>query len=161
MRILTISAVVIISLIGVVWLVGMMLPATRVGRIEGRIAAPPAAILATIRAVEVQPQWRADVAGVARIGEGWSETTKRGQVITFTPDEMTEQRIRLRFSSDAGFSGTWAADMRADGAGTIITIEETVTIPSPLGRILSRLFFDPQKFATTYLAELTAKLEGQ
>jgi hypothetical protein len=161
MRFLTISAVVIIALIGAVWLIGMILPATRVGRIEGRINAPPAAILATIRAVEGQPQWRADVAGVARMGEGWSETTKRGQVISFTPEEMTEQRIRLRFAADAGFGGTWAADLRADGAGTIITIAETVTIPSPIGRIFSRLFFNPQDFATTYLAELTARVEGQ
>ncbi len=161
MRTLTISAVVIIALIGVIWLVGMLLPATRVGRIEGRIAAPPAAILATIRAVEDQPQWRADVAGVARMGEGWSETTKRGQVISFTPDEMTEQRIRLRFASQAGFSGVWQADLRAEGGGTIISIEERVTTPSAFGRIMSRLFFNPEHFATTYLAELTARVEGQ
>lgn len=161
MRFLAISAVGMIALIGAVWLVGMMLPATRVGRIEGRIAAPPAAILATIRAVEDQPQWRADVARVARTGAGWFETTKRGQVITFTPEEMTEQRIRLRFASDAGFGGLWQADLRADGAGTIITIAETVTIPSPIGRIFSRIFFNPQEFATTYLAELTARVEGQ
>jgi hypothetical protein len=139
----------------------MMLPTARVARIEGRVAAPPAAILATIRAVEDQPKWRADVARVARTPEGWTETTKRGQAIAFTPEEMTEQRIRLRFASDAGFGGLWQADLRGDGAGTIITIVETATIPSPIGRIFSRIFFNPQKFATTYLAELAASVEGQ
>jgi hypothetical protein len=161
MRFMTISAASFIALIGVIWLIGLTLPATRVGSIEGRIAVPPAAILEVIRAVEDQPQWRADVAKVIRTAEGWTETTTRGQVIAFTPDEMTEQRIRLRFASDAGFSGTWAADLRADGGETIISIEERVEIPSPFGRIFSRLFFNPQNFATTYLAELTARVEGQ
>jgi hypothetical protein len=161
MRFLTIFAAAIIALISVIWLIGMMLPTARVARIEGRVAAPPAAILATIRAVEDQPQWRADVARVARTPEGWTETTKRGQVIAFTPEEMTEQRIRLRFASQAGFSGVWQADLRAEGGGTIISIEERVTTPSAFGRIMSRLFFNPQHFATTYLAELTARVEGQ
>ena len=161
MRFLTISAAVIIALIGVIWLIGMMLPATRMGRVEGRINAQPAAILATIRAVEDQPQWRADVAGVARTAEGWTETTMRGQVTSFTPEELTVQRIRLRFASQAGFGGTWEANLRAEEGKTIIAIEEKVTISSPLGRIFSRLFFDPQKFATTYLAELTSRVEGK
>lgn len=161
MKHLTISVAAVIALISVIWLIGMMLPATRVARIEGRMTAPPAAILATIRAVEDQPQWRADVAEVTGTAKGWTETTHRGHVIDFTPEVMTQQRIRLRFASNAGFGGTWAADLRAERGETIIAITETVTTPSVFGRIMSRLFFNPQNFATKYLADLTARVEGK
>ena len=81
--------------------------------------------------------------------------------LTCKRQQFREQRIRLRFASQAGFGGTWEANLRAEEGKTIIAIEEKVTISSPLGRIFSRLFFDPQKFATTYLAELTSRVEGK
>jgi hypothetical protein len=160
MRILTISAGAIIACLAAIWLIGLALPATRVGKVEGRINVPPATVLEIIRAVEAQPDWRADVAAVTRTADGWIETTTRGQEIAFTPEIMTEEIIRLRFSSAAGFSGIWEAKLLADGAQTNISIAESVTTQSPIGRILSRLFFNPQAFATTYLAELTARSEG-
>ena len=160
MRLLTISAGAIIACLAAIWLIGLALPATRIGKVEGRINAPPATILEVIRAVEAQPDWRADVAAVTRTDTGWIETTTRGQDISFTPEMMTEEIIRLRFSSAAGFSGIWEAKLQAESAQTNISIAESVTIPSPMGRILSRLFFNPQAFATTYLAELTARSEG-
>lgn len=159
MRFVLISFAVIIALIGVIWIIGLALPATRQGQAQGSIAAPPAAILAVIRAVEEQPSWRGDVASVTRTMTGWTETTARGQVIAFIPDVMTQDLIRLRFTSNAGFSGTWQAQLRAEGDKTHITLEERVTIPAPFGRILSRLFFNPEHFATTYLAELKTRVE--
>lgn len=160
MRLLTIFVTVIIATMAAIWLIGLAMPATRVGKAEGVIPARPATILEIIRAAEAQPDWRADVAAVTRTDDGWIETTTRGQTIIFTPEIMSEQVIRLRFTSKAGFSGIWEAKLQADGAQTNISIEETVTTPSPLGRILSRLFFNPQAFATTYLAALKARSQG-
>ncbi|NBE07034.1 SRPBCC family protein [Paragemmobacter ruber] len=160
MRVLIWMGVALLLLAGLVVLVGWLLPATREGRAEVLIAADPARIVAVIADVEAQPDWRAGIAAVERTGDGWTEVTARGERITFVTEEMAETRIRLRFASDAGYAGTWEAVLTPEGAGTRIAVVERATVPSPLGRILARLFFDPGAFATTYLAALKSRVEG-
>ncbi len=138
---------------------GWLLPATREGQAATVIAAPPAAVLAVIRDVAAQPGWRAGITRVTPTPDGWVEETPRER-ITFTTDAMTETGIRLRFASDAGYTGTWQATLAPVAGGTRITATERATVPSPLGRILSRLLFDPGDVAATYLAALKARVEG-
>jgi hypothetical protein len=54
----------------------------------------------------------------------------------------------------------WEAVLTPEGESTRIAVLERATVPSPLGRVLARLFFDPEEFATTYLAALKARVEG-
>lgn len=159
MRFLVGLGVALPVLPGLVVLVGWLLPATREGRAETVIAAPPARIVAVIADVEAQPGWRDGVVAVERTGDGWVEVTARGERITFVTEEMDETRIRLRFASDAGYSGAWEAVLVPEGDGTRIAVVERAEVPSPLGRSLARLFFDPEAFATTYLAALKARVE--
>jgi hypothetical protein len=74
--------------------------------------------------VEAQPAWRAGIATVERTAEGWVEVTARGERIAFVAAEMGEARVRLRFASDAGYSGTWEAVLLPVGAGTRVSVLE-------------------------------------
>ena len=158
MRILILVLATLVLLVALVFLIGWLLPATREGRAETVITSPPDRILAVIADVEAQTEWRA-VGQVTGMAEAWQEVTPR-ETITFVADEMTETRIRLRFASTAGYTGTWEAVLEPVAGGTRIAVVERATVPSPLGRILSRLMFDPGRFATTYLAALKARVEG-
>lgn len=160
MRIAVWAVVALLILAGMVFLVGWLLPATREGRVETVIDAPPARIVAVIANVEAQVAWRDGIAAVERTAEGWVEVTARGERISFVAEEMSEARIRLRFASEAGYSGTWEAVMTPQAQGTQMKVLERAHIPSPLGRILARLLFNPQAFATKYLAALKARTEG-
>ncbi len=156
MRILILSLAAVLVLAALIFLTGWLMPATREGRAETVIAAPPDRILAVIADVEAQPDWRA-VGRVTRTAEGWEEVTPRGERIAFVAEEMTGTRIRLRFTSDAGYTGAWEAVLERVEGGTRIAVVERATVPSPIGRILSRLMFDPGAFATMYLADLKAR----
>lgn len=160
MRFLVWTCVALLLLAGLVFLVGWLLPAMREGRAEVVIAAPPARIVAVIADVEAQAEWRRGIAAVERTADGWIEVTARGERISFLAEEMGEARIRLRFASDAGYSGSWEAVLVPEGKGTRISVVERAEVPSPIGRVLARLFFDPEAFATTYLAALKARVEG-
>lgn len=159
MRILFLSLAVLLLLAGLMFLTGALLPATREGRAAITIAAPPERVLAVIADIEAQPQWR-DVRAVTRTPEGWVEITPRGERISFVAEEMTPARIRLRFTSDAGYAGEWRAVLEPVAAGTRIAVAERATIPSPLGRIIARLVFDPEAFAQRYLTALKTRVEG-
>ena len=160
MRFLIWSLVAFVVLGVVVLVVGWLLPAAREGRAEVVIDAPSVAVVAVIADVEAQGEWRAGITAVERTAEGWVEVTARGERISFVAEEMGEARVRLRFTSDAGYSGTWEAVLVPDGAETRVSVVERAVVPSPIGRILARLFFDPEEFATTYLAALKARVEG-
>lgn len=160
MRYLVWAVAAVLLFMALVYLLGWLLPATREGRAEVVIAAPPSRIVAVIADVEAQPDWRAGVAAVERNAEGWVEVTARGERISFVIEEMGEARIALRFTSDAGYSGAWEAVLVPEAAGTRVSVVERAVVPSPLGRILARLVFDPEAFATTYLVALKARVEG-
>jgi hypothetical protein len=159
MRILLLLLAVLLLLPAALWAVGSGLPAVREGQAETTIDAPLDRVLAVIAAVEEQPRWRGGVAAVERTSEGWVEVTERGERIAFVPDEMTEARIRLRFTSDAGYTGTWEAVLSPDGSGTRIVATERAEVPSPLRRLVARVVFDPEAFAATYLRELKSESE--
>jgi len=160
MRILILFGATVVVLMTLVLFIGWLLPETREGRAEASIKAPPDQVLAVIVDVETQPGWR-DVDAVTRTENGWFEMTARGERIDFVADEMFVDRISLRFTSDAGYSGEWEARMQPVSGGTQITVVERTTVPSPLGRIIARLMFDPTAFATAYLADLKDHVEGR
>ncbi len=160
MRFLVWGSAVLFLVGGLVFLLGWLLPDTREGRAEVVIAATPARIVAVIADVEAQTEWRQGITAIERSAGGWTEVTARGERIRFVTEEMGEARIRLRFASDAGYSGVWEAVLTPEAAGTRIAVVERAEIPAPLGRILARLFFDPEAFATMYLAALKARVEG-
>ena len=160
MRVVIWIGVALLALAGAMMAVGWALPATREGRAEVLIDAAPARIVAVIADVKAQAAWRQGISAVEQTAEGWVEVTARGERIAFVAEELGEARIRLRFASDAGYSGTWEAVLVPKGTGTRIAVVERAEIPSPIGRILARLFFDPEAFATTYLAALKARVEG-
>jgi hypothetical protein len=160
MRIVLVGLGVLVVLAGLGLLAGYLLPATREGRAETVILAPPEAVLRVIADVTGQQAWRSGIGAVERTADGWVETTERGERISFVAEEMTVRRVRLRFVSDAGYSGAWEAALTPTEGGTRISVVERATVPSPLGRILARLYFDPQAFATRYLAELKVRVEA-
>jgi hypothetical protein len=44
------------------------------------------------------------------------------------------------------------------GGGTELEVLERTTTPSPIGRILSRIFFDPAAFAAAYLDDVAREV---
>jgi hypothetical protein len=148
-------------LVGAFLAVGWMLPKGHEGRAELVIDAAPARVLEVILAVEAQPEWRAGISKVMRGPDGWAEITTGGEHITFVVEQADDTQVRLRFSSDAGYAGTWEAMLTPEGKGTRIAVLERAEMPSPLGRILARIFFDPDAFAADYLAALKARSEGE
>lgn len=137
----------------------LMLPETRSGSTESVISASPEAIIAVVKDVGAQPEWRSSVAAIAEDATGWTETTRIGDRIAFRWVHQAPDRLDLSFSSESGYAGTWTARLTRESGGTRMRVTETANLTSPVTRLLAYLFFDPVSFSRKYLAELKARVE--
>ena len=138
-------------------LYGYTLPKERTGSAEKQCQAAPKTILATILDVGSQASWRQSVKAVElkENNSVWIETTQGGEKIKFALLKTDEQAISMKFSSDSGYEGQWNARISPTSAGiSTVSVTEQVITQSPLGRIVSRLLFDPEEFSENYLNEL-------
>lgn len=154
-----IAASVLLALV-LLLLIGYMLPATREGTANRTFDAPSDLVRRTILDINSQPAWRARVVAIdGSSDEGWTEVTADGERVAFRLLDDVDTKITLEFASSRGYTGRWDADIAANpSGGTTLNVREQATTPSPIGRILSRLFFDPEAFAATYLDELAAEV---
>ena len=137
----------------------LMLPETRSGSTESVISASPEAIIAIVKDVGAQPEWRSSVAAIAEDATGWTETTRIGERIAFRWVHQAPDRLDLSFPSESGYAGTWTARLTRESGGTRMRVTETANLTSPVTRLLAYLFFDPVSFSRKYLAELKARVE--
>lgn len=139
---------------------GTLLPPTRSGSAEATIAAPRERILAVIRDVARQPEWRRDVGSVeTREDGGFVETTARGETIAFAWVDDPEADLALRFTSSRGYHGEWTATLQEVPGATRVVVAERVRLDGAISRVLSYLLFDPSRFSRRYLADLKARAE--
>ncbi len=144
MRILTYGIGLIAAAALAVVVIGFLLPATRQGASERLLAAPPAQVAETLLDVASQPGWRSGIVSVEPTADGWTERTDQGEAIAFRLVRNQPDLIELSFESSRGYHGTWQGVLAPQEGGTLLQITETAVTPSPIGRILSRLFFDPR-----------------
>jgi hypothetical protein len=159
MRVLTIGAVLLAAASLAIVAAGLLLAPTRQGTADRLLPGPSAPVAEILTDAAAQPDWRRGIATVEVGPGGWVERTEQGEAISFRPVVQSLDRIELQFESSCGYRGTWVGEISAQGDGTLLRIIETATTPSPIGRILSRLFFDPQAWTTTYLDALRAEVQ--
>lgn len=159
MKLFLMLSLSIIGLAALVLAAGMALSPMREGRAEIAIAVPPERVIAVITDVARQPEWRDGVASIEVDGDGWVETTTRGEVISFAWSKREPLKLALTFRSDAGYHGMWQAELEPQATGTLVTVVERAAIDNPLSRLMARMFFDPQAFAARYLQALKIEAE--
>jgi len=140
-----------------VYMFGYTLEPVRSGTSSKECEAPAKDLLATMLDVETQPKWRKGLASVQRTNEssGWVEKTQQGEEITFSLIDANDRSVSMSFIGDRGYSGKWNAELvQQSPTRTKLTAKEEVTVESPIGRVMSRMFFNPEDFASTYLTEL-------
>lgn len=152
--------VFLVSAIGGIIALGMLLPATRAGSAEATIAAAPAHIVAIVRDVARQPEWRSQVRTVSVLADGkWIETTADGQAITFSWLQTEGLALSLHFSA-RGYDGEWRAELTPVSGATRVVVHEKVRLGGAISKLISYALFDPAQFASNYLVELKNRAES-
>lgn len=150
-------------LVGIVVLIGLLLPKGHRASRTMFYAAPPEAVYAAISDFEKFPEWRTGVKRVEMLSRGeptrFREDGPNG-AITYKVEALEpNQRLVTRIDDpELPFGGTWTLEVKPAAGGTELTITEDGEIYNPIFRALAKVFFSPYDTIDTYQADLKKRL---
>lgn len=118
------TVVVLVSLVGVIALVGFFLPVNHESSRSADFNRPPAHVYALLSDLDHYSNW-------------WPENDVRSEIVEQTPPS----RIVTRIVGQTAFGGTWTFEIEPNGSGSHVTITERGEIYNVIFRTLARFVF--------------------
>ena len=143
--------------------IGLCTPRRHTASRTLRTGQPPETVWRAITDYENQPRWRGDVKQTVRLAdrnghEVWRETYEDGTEITLETTEAARPARLVRVIADEGgpFSGRWEYEIKAEGAGSLLTITEHGEVPNPFFRFVARYLLGHTYFMEKFEKDLAA-----
>ena len=150
----------LVVLVGVMALIGSMLPKTHEASRSISLRKSPPEVYAVIRDFASHPKWRADVKQIdVEASQGgpvyFREVGKNGTVNYELTDDIPAQRMVTRIrDTDLGYAGQWTYTLSPENGGTRVTIREDGEVSNVLFRFMSRYIFGQTSTIDSYLTSL-------
>lgn len=158
--------IIILSVIAIVFIIGLFLPKERVETRESIFDASPKTVYDL---VTNNKDWsyRSDLKALKIISvdgdiETWDEISQDGTIIRFkTRDKKPYSFYSFDMESKV-MSGYWTAEFKEVKDGkTLFTATEYIKMKNPILRTLSYIFFDIGRFMEVYQSDLDKKIKDQ
>ncbi|MEO8045106.1 MAG: SRPBCC family protein [Spartobacteria bacterium] len=163
MKIVLILAAGLVVLVGLVCLIGVLLPRQhRVAR-EIALGRSPRDVFAVVRDFRTAPSWRRHLRSVEMLAPAdghtrFREAAQNGSVTYEVMEEIPDTKLVTRIlDRDLGYSGSWTYEFLPTQEGTRLRITEDGEVSNILFRFMSRFVFGQTKSLETYLKALGAK----
>ena len=156
---------VLVALVGLIAIIGSLLPKQHTATRAARFHQPPEAIWSAVTDYSKFPEWRKSVRGVEALPPvngkpSWREFDKYDhsipyEVVASTPPQHLTTRIA---DPDLPFGGTWTYEITPQANGsTVVRITENGEIRNVFFRFVSRFFMGYTKTMEEYLNALGEK----
>ena len=163
MKFVLLAAAALIVIVGLVLLIGALLPRQHQGTREIELNRPLREVFEVVRAFSAAPDWRHNLRRVEMLSpaEGharFRETSKNGSVTYEVMEEVPGQKLVTRIMDrDLGYSGSWTYEFFPTQSGTRVRITENGEVSNILFRFMSRFVFGQTSTMETYLKALGTK----
>jgi hypothetical protein len=163
MRILLIAVTALLVIVGLVLVIGAMLPREHRATREITLNRSPREIYAVARDFGSTPSWRRNllqvewpepVNGLVRFREVSKDGSVTYEIVEDAPGEKLVTRIVDR---DLGYSGSWTYEFSPAEKGARVRITEDGEVSNILFRFVSRFVFGHTSTIDSYLLALGAK----
>ena len=157
----------LILLVGIVLLIGALLPQAHVASVTRRYAVPPDQVWHTITTVEELAQWRKGLKSAQRLPdhEGrkrWQEDTDFQPLIIEVMESNAPSRLVTRIANEGiAFGGSWTFELKPVADSTELTITENGEVYNPFFRFVSRFIMGYEGEMKKYHEGLNARLAAK
>lgn len=160
------AVLALVLLVGVIALIGYLLPQDHVASRSTRLAAPPDTVFDLVHDVGQAASWRTDLKRVEMLPpvDGrvrFREEGRNGSIVMEIVEATRPTRMVTRIADpEQPFGGTWTFELVPDGDGTRLTITERGEIYNVIFRALARFVFGYTSTLDAYLKSLEGKLNS-
>lgn len=154
----------LLGFIGLIALIGALLPKSHVASRSAKYNQPPEKIWDIITDFASIPSWRKNVKSMEKLPDRnghpvWMETSNQGKM----PYEVTEFEPPRRMVTQIAdenlpFGGNWTYALTPTDGATILTITENGEIYNPIFRFMARFVFGYHATIENYLKALGEKI---
>lgn len=152
----------IIAIVGLVAIIGALLPRNHVASSTITLRRPADSVWAVVRDLAGAPSWWADVKKSVRLPdqdgrERWQQTMGNGfDVPLEVMESRPPSRLVTRIASPPGavFGGTWTYEIAAAAGASRITVTEDGWVANPIFRFMSHVVFGVHGTQDGYLKAL-------
>jgi hypothetical protein len=153
----------LVALVGVVTLVGWLLPVKHEASRSTHFNRPPELVYATIADVASYATWVGGASRVEMLGSPngkirFREHMNTGPLLMEVDEAIAPSRFVTRIAEPDDFGGTWTFEITPEDGGSKLTITERGEVYNPIFRFMSRFVFGYTATMDAYLASLTKKL---
>lgn len=163
MKIALIILATLVVIIGLVLLIGAMLPRQHRATQEIFLNRTPQEIYSVVRDFGSAASWRSGLLRVELLDPvnglvRFREISKDGNVTYEVMEDIPGEKLITRIvDRDLGYSGSWTYDLSSTATGTRIRITEDGDVSNILFRFFSRFVFGHTSTIDSYLLALGAK----
>jgi uncharacterized protein YndB with AHSA1/START domain len=160
------ATVSVVTLVGLVTLVGWMLPVGHVASRSVGVRASPEAVFDLLRDVAAYPAWRPDVTRIDILEDGpgavrFREHSSTGTLTLEIIEASRPGKIVTRIADPSQpFGGTWTFDIAPAGSGSTVTITERGEVYNPVFRFVARFILGHHRTIDRFLSALQRRLES-
>lgn len=155
------AVAVLVVFVGVIAVIGALLPESHVASRSSRFKQSPQALWTVITG---PPDWRPDIRAFEELPRRdgrrvWKETDTHGQAITYeSVEETPPARLVTRIADPKlPFGGTWTLTITPDTEGCLLNVTEAGEIYNPFFRFMSRFVLGYAGTMEAYLKALHRK----
>lgn len=148
---------ILLSLIGVVLLIGYLLPEKHKATVSRTFKNPPSEVWRYIFDFGNYVDWRSGLKDVKiETEDSWIETNDRNEQLTFKIIEAREpERMMTKIMDEKlPFGGTWTIEISTGEDGTTVTITENGEIYNAMFRFFAHFVFGYESTIKQYLDDL-------
>lgn len=152
--------------LGLVIVVGLLLPPVYQTTAVHRLAASPDAVFAVLTDLDAMPTWRRDLASLERLPEAngvvrWQERGRDGRWTPLARTAVAPGRIEVEVATSRLTQRRWVYQWRGVEGATELSVLEATTVQNPASRTLVRLFGDRRDYLQRWVADVEGRLSGR
>ncbi len=158
MKIVLIVAGIFVTIIAVVYVIGLMLPVQHTASLEADIAASTDEVWNRITMIEKYPEWRKEIKKVEYVSPTrWIEYDKHNNTPYSIAESIPLQKwVIVIDSKKLPYGGRWTYTINETADQTHISITEDGEVYNPIFRFISRYIMGHDATMKEYLAKLQA-----
>lgn len=159
--------IILATIIGLVVLIGYILPVKHSATRQATLRASPDSVFALIADVKGYAAWRPSVKSTELLQDvngkmQFREVTSDGSIPFIVEEDLPGKRRVTRISDKSlPFGGTWTYELAPTTTGSTLRITEDGEIYNPVFRFMSRTVFPTHRTIETFLMDLSRKVGGE